>query len=552
MLTCEHICHLPCNKNNDYNLGELGIPSVMTNADIGKKLATADTSINESWSRFLLILRQTVLKDRRVFLVNGKPITACINWLRDHIHEMKGFRHWEYDLKSYLTFMANQQNEQGFWYEITAVSDNAHITSMADPPFVKLLPEDGLGLVRLPLENDIEYLVVQAVLYVFQATGDEEWAKFMLPHLEAGVEYMFTDETRYDKASGLVKRPYPIDTWDFDPVHGGADRRIHADSPMVLFHGDNTGLYSAMQILADFNRRFGNGEKAAYWEAKAEKLKAAIFAKLWNGKFFRHVIPLNCEPLDGFEDERLSLSNAYALNRGIFTQEQAESVIESFIARGKQAGTFAEWFSVNPPYEKFASHVRDTYINGGIASFTAGELARGAFTHGYEAYGWDILQRLRALVIRDGALYFLYDPHTGENLAGGPSGWGAAAIMEAVESGLAGIEDADVKLRAMNYSPRWAVTGITEIRYITGYEVSASAVDTVFRRDEDSLLFDIASPAEKINAHLLLPQGTQACGVIVNGEAVAFAQSEIRASRYVDLTVQNPDRKRVIIVVSFR
>ena len=36
-------------------------------------------------------------------------------------------------------------------------------------------------------------------------------------------------------------------------------------------------------------------------------------------------------------------------------------------------------------------------MNGGVTSIVAGELAHGAFIHGYEAYGIDILNRILAL-----------------------------------------------------------------------------------------------------------------------------------------------------------
>ena len=40
------------------------------------------------------------------------------------------------------------------------------------------------------------------------------------------------------------------------------------------------------------------------------------------------------------------------------------------------------------------------YMNGGISTLVAGELAKGAFDHGLEAYGADILERLWKLAQR--------------------------------------------------------------------------------------------------------------------------------------------------------
>ena len=47
------------------------------------------------------------------------------------------------------------------------------------------------------------------------------------------------------------------------------------------------------------------------------------------------------------------------------------------------------------------------YMNGGISPLLAGELAKGAFDHGMEAYGVDILERLWTLSQRDGG--YLHD-----------------------------------------------------------------------------------------------------------------------------------------------
>lgn len=545
MLENKHICNLPNDKNNCYNLGEMSIPCMLTTDDEGHKLATRDQNVYPSWARFVMILRQTVAKDRRVFLVDGKPIVCCINWLRDHIHEMKGYKHWEYDLKNYLTFMADHQHESGFFYEITACSDNFHVTNICKPPFVKRLEGDGVSLVRIELENDIEYLFVEGAVNVYQATGDDEWAKWILPHLEKGIDYLFECPKRFDPETGLLKRVFTIDTWDFDDVYKGDDRNIYEDSQMSIMHGDNTGTYNAMISLAWLNRRFGNEEKAQEWETRAAVLLENINKVCWNGKFYTHQVHLNHTGKDDLEKERLSLSNAYALNRGVFTQKQAESVIEEYISRKDHA--FAEWFSIDPPYEKFGNFEKNEYINGGIASFVAGELAKGAFEHGYEAYGWDILNRLRDLIIRDRELFFLYDPKTQENLAGGPSGWSAAAILDAIDRGLAGIVDLDVCCRKIRFSPRWAITGIKEIRYITGYEVSGTIVETIFRQDEDSMVLDLNAPSGEIDAHILLPAGKMAEKILVNGEAVTFETSQIRESVYADFRLEGLRGGRTII-----
>jgi hypothetical protein len=256
-------------------------------------------------------------------------------------------------------------------------------------------------------------------------------------------------------------------------------------------------------------------------------------------KIFRRLLGTNCSLQWREADEReiLSLSNAYDINRGAATFAQAQSILDEYQARRKTAGTFAEWFSVNPPYDKFGNTKKNTYVNGGIASFTAGALAKAALKNGREAYGWDILTRLQALVERDDALYFLYQPETGKNLGGGPSGWGAAAILDAIDEGLAGIEDAGVCYDRLSFSPRWPVTGLAQVRYVTGYECSKTLVETRYLSEPGKLTYWLFAPSREVACHILLPAGATTCKVVtLNGEPANFALSKVNASVYADFT----------------
>ena len=351
---------------------------------------------------------------------------------------------------------------------------------------------------------------------------------------------MTSNPKRWDTAHGLCKRPYTIDTWDFtnDPRSGG-NRSVILTEPMAIMHGDNSGVFQAMNQLAWINERFGNAAKASEWRARAEALKANMFKHLWNGTFFCHQLPLNCEPLDAHEKERLSLSMSYALNRGILTTEQKRAVVAEYKARRKTTKGFSEWFTIDPAYSpSFKGYKPGQYVNGALSPFTAGELARGAFECGEEAYGWDILDRVAKMVKRDGGkLFFLYDPLTGEPQGRGPSAWGAAAILAAVDEGLAGVQDLDVQYRVIRFAPRWAVTPFKEGRYLTGYEASHKTVDVRWIFTDKGFRYHLRSPARSVQAHLLVPSGKTPKSLRVNGADTPFTLSTIGASRYVDVVV---------------
>ena len=508
-----------------YNNRELGFPSILTTTD--PKLGI-----------FLHQMQSNILADRSLVFIDGKILMTDKNWIRDHVHVMKAMRHWEYDLKSFLDFIIETQREDGQFYEMIKQIDDAHWQFVREDCRV-MYPEDNLWLVRLELEADIEYLVVEGAVYLYKTTGDDEWLKAVLPKLEKGINYITSDEKRWDKEHGLVKRPFTIDTWDFTYLpDAGHNRRIDPDSPMSIMHGDNSGVYQAMNQLAWLNRRLGNEEKAQEWESRAEVLKENIFKHLWNGKFFIHQLHLNHNGLDNLENERLSLSNTYDINRGLTNTEQSRAIIEEYMARRERTDCFAEWFSIDPPYEKFFIYESGKYVNGAISPFTAGELAKAAFNNGYEEYGWDIIRRFIELVERDGTIYFLYDTDGKPQPEGGPSAWGAAALVSAVDEGLAGINDIGVNYDEIFFAPKFPVTYYTELRYLTGYEVTKTMVDVRYILNDKGMRYDIYSPAKRIRAHILLPKNKKCKTLLIDGNEYAFTSELVGESSYINFITE--------------
>ena len=512
-----------------YNNREMGFPSILTTTD--PKLGL-----------FLRELRGDIAASRSLVFIDGKILSTNINWIRDHVHVMKAMRHWEYDLKSFLQFIIDTQREDGQFFELIKQIDDRHWNFVNEDCYV-MYPDDNLSLVRLELEADIEYLVVEGAFYLYKTTGDDEWLKKVLPKLEKGINYITSDEKRWDKECGLVKRPFTIDTWDFTYLPDAArNRRVNPDSPMSIMHGDNSGVYQAMHQLAWFNRRLGNEEKAEDWEERAEILKENIIKYLWNGKFFIHQLHLNHDGLDYLEYERLSLSNTYDINRGVTSLEQSRLIIKEYLRRKETTNLFAEWFSIDPPYEKFASHERGKYVNGAISPFTAGELAKAAFNNGFEEYGWDIIQRFMKILERDNAIYFLYNPDSTPQPEGGPSSWGAAALISAVDEGLAGINDVGVNYDEIYFAPKFPVTYYKELRYLTGYEVTGAMVDVRYILTDEGMRYDVYSPAKKLTAHILMPKGKVCEKSLVNGEEMPFTTETVGDSQYINF-VCKPENK---------
>ncbi len=513
-------------NNGTYNNTELAIPGVLT---------TLDHKLGD----FLHVLRANIYSERALLFIDGKMMMVNKNWIRDHVHTMKAMKYFEYDMSKFLDFIIETQREDGQYYELIKQLDDPHWQFVNEDCRV-IYPEDNLALVRLEIEADIEYLVVEGAMQCYRLSGDNEWLSRVLPKLEKGINYMTSDKKRWNPELGLVIRAFTVDTWDFTDKekYTGHDRRIYDNEKMGAMHGDNSGVYQAMHQLAWFNRRLGNEEKALEWEKRAEILKENIFKYLWNGNYFIHQYHIGHDGLDDKEAVRLSLSNTYDMNRKLTSLEQSRSIIEEYMARRKTTNKFAEWFTIDPAYEMFCQHPDGDYINGAISPFTAGELAKAALNNGYEEYGWDIISRFMKLAERDGNVFFLYSPDSTPQPERGPSAWGAAAFISAVDEGLAGIVDTDVKYGKIDFSPKFPVTPYTELRYLTGYEKCDIVVDVKYILTEAGMRYDITSPAREIKAHILLPKGKTVSEVYVCGEKIAFSESMVGESRYVDFVTE--------------
>lgn len=519
-------------QNGTYNNIELAIPGVLTTLD-------TDLGMMMKW------LRDNVQSGRHTVFVEGEAIPTYKNWIRDHVHTMKAFRHWEYNLKAYLDFTLAYQRPDGSYYELIKQMDDPHWSFVAEDD-VLFFPEDNLYLARLDIESDIEYLVVEGAAEYYKATADRRWLRRNLGKLEEGIRYSTSHPKRWDPELGLVKRAYTIDTWDFTYEETSPkDRRILPETPMAVMHGDNSGVYQAMNQLAWMNEELGHRAKARRWREKAETLRENGNHHLWNGKFFVHQLPLDGPAADDKEDIRLSLSNAYDINRGFTTLEQSRSIVAEYMLRRDTTAAFAEWFTIDPPYVPcfggVKGHPANRYVNGCITSFTAGELAKAAFNCGYEAYGWDILCRLYEQMVEDGGnIYFLYNRFTKvpENAKVGPAAWGSAAVLSAIDEGLAGIEDLGCRYRRLGFSPKWPVTPYKELRYFSGYEVGGDVVDVRYILTDAGMRYCVDSPARQMSAHILLPEGADATTVLLNGNPVEFRQVLVGDSRYVDFSAR--------------
>lgn len=344
--------------------------------------------------------------------IDGKIYRFFVRWLRDHTHTLKGMKYFDDDLKSGIELYRDTQRADGMIWDNIYPRDpepNFWDSRFAEGDFIRPVENRTYELKRIPVENDVEYLYVEGLYYTWKAVGDDSWLVGMLDAAIKALEYSVTSPYRWSTTYQLLKRGYTIDTWDFQDE---ADTKVVANDPMRIdpekthfgvFYGDNTGYIAACHYLAEMLERVGRVEEAQTYRKRGAEMKQRLDALSWNGRFYTHHVPEHPErkrDLGVDEASQVSLSNAYSLNRGL-TQEQCAAIIRTYqgIKAQLPAGSPGEWYTIYPPFEKgFGGHNgKWQYMNASVTPIVAGELAHGAFEHGFEDYGVDILLRLSEL-----------------------------------------------------------------------------------------------------------------------------------------------------------
>lgn len=357
--------------------------------------------------------------------VGGKGYKYYVTWLRDHVHALNGMRYWEHEVKSGIELYADSQREDGMiWDKCKQMCHSAWQTfrdfEFAEGDFVRPIDRNNTNRrwMRIPVENDVEYLYIEGLYRAWKSCGDTGWMSGLLDSALRAVRYSTTDPYRWSEKFGLLKRGFTIDSWDFqsrdDAARSstGTVMRIDLDTgEFNVFHGDNTGMARSLELLAEMLRAAGRDAEADEQLRLSRELRERLDEIAWNGEFYTHMVPENPGAQrdlgDTPVDRQVSLSNTHALNRGI-PHEQAVAIIETYlrIRREMPETSAGEWYNIYPPFEKGFHFPKWEYMNGGVSTIAAGQLARGAFEHGYERYAVDILERVNALCEEYGGYLF--------------------------------------------------------------------------------------------------------------------------------------------------
>jgi hypothetical protein len=353
-------------------------------------------------------------------VLKGKMYKYFVLWLRDHTHTLKGMKYFHPDLKTGLELYADTQREDGMIYDRVvrreSFAQGWRDYTFAKGNFAKLVGSkpDGGGVAnsvqRIPVENDVEFLFLECLHATWKATGDTAWMARYLDAALRAVKYSTSDPWRWSEKFGLLKRGYTIDTWDF--MHSDDSRQTRVGNACDVdittygvMYGDNTGMIAGLRGLAEMLRAADREDEAPACVTLADELQERLDKLAWNGSFYRHHVTEDPSFIrdmgDTDEAKQITLSNAYSINRFI-GEEKSAAIISTYkrLREEMPPNSPGEFYNCYPPFEKGFTN-KWQYMNGGVSSIVAGELARGAFQFGEEAYGADILRRVAALAERD-------------------------------------------------------------------------------------------------------------------------------------------------------
>ncbi len=364
------------------------------------------------YSALLDMLYWTLVKKwskTQVVRYNDKFYEYFVLWLRDHVHSMKGMKYFYNELKSGIDLYADSQREDGMiwdnFYPRTKEGD-FYDDYFSYGDFIRPEENNTYEFRRMPVEADVEFLFLEGLYYTWKATGDDAWMASRLDHALKALKYSTSDVYRWSEKYQLVKRALTIDTWDFqcneDKDITGVNMVVDKDkSPFGVMFGDNTGLAVGCRYLSEMLEHAGRGEEATEVGTLGIEIRKRTDEIAWNGDFYTHHVPENLSKIRDFgvdQSSQVSLSNAYSLNRDL-SQEKCAAIIRTYqrIKDEMPESSPGEWYTIFPPFERGWHLNKWDYMNGGVTSIVAGELAHGAFENGFEAYGVDILERIKRL-----------------------------------------------------------------------------------------------------------------------------------------------------------
>jgi len=375
---------------------------------------------------FSILLKGMANEENREYsemIFKGISYKFFVPWDLDNSNVMNGIQYFSPFGYGLTDLLRETQRKDGMIWSFVREGDDYHYYKTAYEPIDFFRRDENLFFVRQPVDNHSDYCYVNMFYKQWKASGDSVWMRKTLPSAALALDYCYTDTIRWSKRFNLLKRPYCIDSWDFQ-VDDEYTPEANISPTMVvvpgktkygIFFGDNTGYFEACNQLAEMYEFAGEFAKAEIYRKRGEEILSNLLKLSWNGSFFTHFIDEDStvkRKLGVDEKTQIAQSNMYSINRGL-PHDINTAIIRTYmdLRENLPPGSPGEWYAIYPPFEKgFGGHgSKWQYMNGGVAGHAIGELARGAYENGYEDYASDIMVRLLDLGKKyNDHIYFSY------------------------------------------------------------------------------------------------------------------------------------------------
>jgi hypothetical protein len=308
--------------------------------------------------------------------------------------------------------------------------------------------------------------------------------------------------------------------------------------------------------MALMYRHLGKAAEAERWDREATGYRERATKLLWDGGKFLHHVHLDptIEHGDFDETKQLAMGNTWAVTRGLASLDQSMKVVDEYRRRHRETGDAYPWWSLQPGYPDRLKYWKDDfrkqggYANGGLMPWVGGELCRGAFFSGREAYGVELMRQYAGHLRKTGGAQVWYWPdgtpgHRTVNEVN-YAGWGMAQWVDALVEGLAGIRDGDGQMRGVDLRPRWSATPVRSVRAMARYAASNAYFAYRMTTTGKSIAIEYSGSAKPAAIRVLLPAGWQPKGMTVEraGDSV-YAVVPGPFNGYGTVTVERAESK---------
>ncbi len=401
-----------------------------------------------------------------------------------------------------------------------------------------VISPDG-RLDKATVVSDEETHMIHAAYSYYRAIGGADWLRKKLggepvvARLNRALDWLFTH--RFDSAYQLIKRGHTSDWGDvkFEASPNPTDLDPLTDHWTCSVY-DQALAYRALLDLADMNLVLGYEARAYDLKKRAEQLRVATNASLWNPQRGFYQLHLHLTPLaHAFpEEEMISISNAVATYVGLTDPEQSREIFTSLEKARLAAGASKPGVSLYPPYPAgLFAHVQMSpgeYQNGGLWDWWGGVQITAEFESGYSSLALAHLRMMAQDWARHPRKIFEWQmPQTGE-------GWGAenyasaaATMGEAIVRGLLGviIEEDGIRLQ-----PR---LGKHEARVRALQPASGFYASYDYRYEPGLIVLDYGSNHPRpLEISLLLPLGKDIEKVSIDGSSVSHHVETLAEDSY--------------------